>query len=137
MFKLHEVLKKDLIEIDDMKLSKVMLLPDTENPWAVIIPKREGIREIHELSWEDQVTLLEEINEVSRFLTGKYAPQKLNIGALGNMVPQLHVHIICRYENDRSWPGAIWGTKANKETYKISDLENTFRAHFEASRLSK
>ncbi|EPZ50074.1 scavenger mRNA decapping enzyme [Bacteriovorax sp. BAL6_X] len=137
MFKLHEVLKRDLIEIDDMKLSKVMLLPDTENPWAVIIPKREGIREIHELSWEDQVTLLEEINEVSRFLTDKYGPQKLNIGALGNMVPQLHVHIICRYESDRSWPDAIWGTKPNKEIYKISDLEATFKAHFGASRLSK
>ncbi|MFG1501398.1 HIT family protein [Halobacteriovorax sp. XZX-3] len=137
MFKLHEVLKKDLIEITDMKLSKLMLLPDQENPWAVLVPKREEIREIHELSWDDQVTLLEEINEVSRFLSDNYHPKKLNIGALGNMVSQLHVHIICRYENDRSWPGAIWGTKATKETHNISDLESTFRAHFEASRLSK
>lgn len=130
MFELHPTLKKDLIEVCDLEVSKLMLLPDTENPWAVLVPMRENIKELHELSWDDQLLLLKEINEVSTFFNRKFCPKKINIGALGNMVAQLHIHIIARYEGDRAWPGAIWGTSSSKEAHKISDLEMILKDHF-------
>lgn len=133
MFNLHPTLKKDLIEICDLKLCKLMLLPDTENPWAVLIPKLDEIREMHQLTREDQIQLMDEINEISLFFEESFSPEKLNIGALGNMVPQLHIHIIARYSSDRAWPGAIWGTKSNKESFNISDLEAKLKERFSSN----
>ncbi|AYF44052.1 MULTISPECIES: HIT domain-containing protein [unclassified Halobacteriovorax] len=130
MFSLHPTLKKDLVEICDLKLCKLMLLPDTENPWAVLIPRLEDIREVHELSRQDQIQLMDEINEVSLFFDKNFGPEKINIGALGNMVAQLHVHIIARYSSDRAWPGAIWGTKSKKESFKIKELEVKLKEAF-------
>ncbi len=122
MFKLHERLEKDLILVEEMKLSKLMLLPDSENPWFVIVPRVDEVREIHELSQSNQMILLEEINHISRYMMDSFKPNKLNIGSLGNMVPQLHILIICRYECDRAWPGAIWGTKPLKSSYDSSQI---------------
>lgn len=133
MFNLHPTLKNDLIEICDLKLCKLMLLPDTENPWAVLIPRLDEIREIHQLTREDQIQLMDEINEMSLFFEESFSPEKLNIGALGNMVPQLHIHIIARYSSDRAWPGAIWGTKSNKESFNISDLEAKLKERFSSN----
>ncbi len=131
MFKLHETLEKDLVEICNLKLSKLMLLPDSENPWVVLVPMRDDIREICELEWDDQVELLREINMISRYLSSNFSPDKLNIGALGNMVPQLHIHLIARFKTDRAWPGAIWGTKSTKETHDINKLEISLREVFD------
>lgn len=122
-FQLHERLKNDLIEIKDLELSKLMLLPDSENPWCVLVPKRNDIKELHHLESDDQNILLEEINTVSKILEKEFSPDKLNVGALGNMVPQLHIHIICRYKNDRSWPGSIWGTAAEIDKVKLEDIK--------------
>ncbi len=111
MFKLHERLEKDLIEIKNLELSKLMILPDKEVPWIILVPKRSDIKEWHELDYEDQKILLKEINLISNFLSEHFSPDKINVASLGNMVPQLHVHIIGRYKNDRAWPGAIWGVE--------------------------
>lgn len=123
-FKLHPRLNADLIHLGDLKLSRVMLLPDPENPWIVLIPRREDIRELYELSDEDQKTLLSEINLFSKIMVKEFNPDKLNIGALGNMVPQLHIHIICRYEGDRAWPGSIWGISTPYNPSKVEHYQN-------------
>lgn len=119
MFKLHEKLDKDLIFLGKLKLSRVFLLPDSDQTWVVLVPEIPNITELHQLDFDKQVILLEEINTISKLLEGEFSPDKLNIGALGNMVPQLHMHIICRYKTDKSWPGAIWGSKAGDDQSKI------------------
>lgn len=121
-FELHPTLQKDLIDLGDLELCKLMVLPDSDNPWVVLVPIRENIKELHHLSKPDQQLLLKEIDLVSQVLESKFKPDKINIGALGNMVPQLHIHIICRYQNDRAWPGAIWGTKTGEDEVRIDQI---------------
>ena len=126
-FSLHKTLEKDLVFVKELTLSSLFILPDEENPWAVLVPKRPDIKEIHELSEKDQVTLMKEITLVSSAMQEEFSADKMNIGALGNMVPQLHIHIICRFKNDRAWPGAIWGTKAQKTNFDTSKLLNLLK----------
>ncbi len=115
MFKLHPQLKNDLIPIGKFSLSQLFLLPDSDNPWVVLVPEVEATKEWHHLSIEAQTSLQSEINLVSEFFEKKFTPDKINIGSLGNMVPQLHIHIIGRFKDDKAWPGAIWGTKAGSD----------------------
>ena len=122
-FKLHETLERDLVPIKDLKLCKLMILPNSENPWAVLIPKRDGIKEFFELSRTDQAELMEEISKVSKFMSEAFSADKMNVGALGNMVPQLHIHIICRYKSDTAWPNALWGVKLKKDKDKIEQYK--------------
>lgn len=122
MFKLHKTLEADLVYLGDFDLTQVFLLPDSDNPWIVLVPRKEDITEIHQLSTEDQSLLIKEISYVSKKLETLYEPDKLNIGALGNMVPQLHIHIICRFTNDKAWPGAIWGNSWGNDQVKIESF---------------
>lgn len=121
MFKLNEKLESDLVYLSTLKLSQLFLLPDSDNPWFVLVPKVENIKEFHHLSQNEQEELLKEINLVSTFLEQEFSPDKLNIGSLGNMVPQLHIHIIARFKGDKAWPGAIWGAKAGKDLEVIEN----------------
>ncbi len=109
MFILHERLKADTLEITRLELSRVLLMNDSAFPWLILVPEREGIREIHELNEKDRVLLVEEMALASRVIRQLYMPDKINIGALGNLVPQLHVHVVGRYAADRAWPGPVWG----------------------------
>ncbi len=120
MFKLHAQLEKDLIHIKNLELSQVLLYPDVGNPWIVLVPQIEAIKELHDLPREKQIVLLDEINLMSKVLQQEFKPDKLNIGALGNMVPQLHIHIICRYVGDKAWPGSIWGRPTSSDKIKLS-----------------
>lgn len=110
MFTLHERLKNDTAEIVSLKLCIVLLMKDRSFPWLILVPKRECVREIHELSPEDRITLMEEMTLASRAIEKVYRPEKINIGALGNLVPQLHIHVIGRFSADRAWPGPVWGS---------------------------
>ncbi len=109
MFTLHPQLEQDSIVMGDFALSRLLLLNDARYPWFVLVPRREDIREIYELSEEDQQQLLQESSTLGRFLMEGFEGDKLNIGALGNMVPQLHLHHIVRYKEDEAWPGPVWG----------------------------
>lgn len=82
---------------------------DSNYPWLILVPKREGVREIFELSESDQQQLLRESSMVSRLLVELFSPDKINIAALGNMVPQLHIHHIARFTSDPAWPAPVWG----------------------------
>jgi diadenosine tetraphosphate (Ap4A) HIT family hydrolase len=108
-FVLHPQLQKDGIVMGDFPLSRLLLLNDARYPWFVLVPRREGITEIYQLSEADQQQLLRESSQLGRFLMEGFNGDKLNIGALGNMVPQLHIHHIVRYHGDEAWPGPVWG----------------------------
>lgn len=114
MFELHERLKKDTIEVGCFNLSLVLLHKDANYPWVILVPKRESIREIHHLAQDDQIQLIKESSHLSEVMTSVFAPITMNIAALGNIVPQLHVHHIARFDDDPAWPGAIWGAVEEK-----------------------
>jgi diadenosine tetraphosphate (Ap4A) HIT family hydrolase len=109
MFALHEQLQKDCTVIGELSLSTLLLMNDAHYPWFVLVPRRELVREWYELSEPDQQQLLREANGLAKFLQQQTGAKKMNIGALGNMVPQLHVHVIARFENDAAWPAPVWG----------------------------
>lgn len=115
MFELDERLENVSTWLGKLELCQVRLMNDNDLPWIMLVPEKYEIREIFELSVKDQQTLMEEISFVSKKLMGTFSPKKINVGALGNMVPQLHIHIICRYENDRCWPGSIWGSSQESD----------------------
>ncbi len=109
MFALHTQLAKDCAVVGDLSLSRVLLMNDANYPWLVLVPRREEIVELFELPRLDQQQLLDEITQVSSALAGHCRADKMNIAALGNIVPQLHVHIIARFSGDPAWPKPVWG----------------------------
>lgn len=109
-FELHPQLLKDTLPVGDWPLCRVLLLNDAQYPWLVLVPRRAAVREIYELSEADQQQLLRESSTLGRALMALFPiGEKLNIGALGNLVPQLHVHHIVRWSGDAAWPGPVWG----------------------------
>jgi diadenosine tetraphosphate (Ap4A) HIT family hydrolase len=108
-FILNPLLARDCIEITNLHLSKMLLMNDRRYPWLILVPRRTAITEIHHLPSIDQRCLFDEITKVAEFLEEEFQPTKINIGAIGNIVPQLHVHVICRKFNDVAWPNPVWG----------------------------
>ncbi|MDA9792956.1 HIT family protein [Bacteriovoracaceae bacterium] len=108
-FKLHPQLEIDSHTLAEFNLCKVLLINDSNYPWLCLVPKRENISELHELEENDEMILLSEIMQTSRILKKVFQADKINIAALGNMVSQLHVHVIARYKSDVAWPSPIWG----------------------------
>jgi diadenosine tetraphosphate (Ap4A) HIT family hydrolase len=106
---LHPQLEKDTINIGDLPLSRVLVINDANYPWLLLVPRRTGAVEIVDLDEVAQAQLMTEIARVARALQDVTKPDKLNIAALGNVVPQLHVHIIARRRSDAAWPRPVWG----------------------------
>ncbi len=119
---LHPQLVSDTVGLVDLDLCQVLLMNDQNYPWVVMVPKRLDLREMHDLSPGDQQMLVSEITQVSRAMQRLFKADKMNVAALGNMVPQLHIHVIARYENDSAWPGPVWG-KVPTEAYAPNELE--------------
>ena len=115
MFKLHEILDQDCLLVGQFELCLLLISRDANYPWLILVPKREGITEIHQLNAIDRQQLLEESCVLSQTMTELFAPDKLNIAALGNVVPQLHIHHIARYQSDAAWPQPIWGVVPSDE----------------------
>jgi diadenosine tetraphosphate (Ap4A) HIT family hydrolase len=106
---LHSQLKKDTIDIGDLPLSRVLVIKDAHYPWLLLVPRQADAVEIIDLDEVSQAQLMTEISRVSRALKEVTQCDKLNIAALGNLVPQLHVHIIARRASDPAWPRPVWG----------------------------
>lgn len=109
MFELNPVLDADSVTVVEWPLSLVLLSLDANYPWCVLVPRRHGIREIYELTPADREQLLRESCALGKTMMNLFQGDKLNVAALGNMVPQLHIHHVVRYEGDEAWPGPIWG----------------------------
>jgi diadenosine tetraphosphate (Ap4A) HIT family hydrolase len=118
---IDEALLVDSYFICDLALSKLYLKNDKENPWFLLIPQKPQMVELMELSSEEQGLLMEEVTVVSEFLKLYYHPYKINVGALGNIVRQLHIHVIARFQEDRAWPNPLWGV-APREILEQDDL---------------
>ena len=108
-FVLHPQLEKDSELVTELPLCSLRLINDANYPWLILVPKVADISDVIDLSYTQQQTLWQESAIVSRALKHLFTPDKLNIAALGNMVPQLHLHHIVRYQHDVSWPKPIWG----------------------------
>lgn len=108
-FELDPRLANDCKVLGDWPLCRLLLMNDANYPWFILVPRRESVREIHELADADRVQLWEESAQLSRAAMKAFAGFKLNVAALGNMVPQLHVHHIVRLQGDPAWPSPVWG----------------------------
>jgi len=130
MITLHPQLEKDCFVLGEFKLCSLLLLNDANYPWFILLPNRENAREIHLLSEIDQQQLMAESVFFSRCLQQVFRPDKLNIAALGNVVPQLHIHHIARFSNDACWPAPVWGA-VEAISYQPEQLETIKNRLFE------
>jgi diadenosine tetraphosphate (Ap4A) HIT family hydrolase len=108
-FELHAQLARDTASLGDLPLSRVLVINDANYPWLLLVPRRPDIVEVIDLNEVEQAQLMTEIARVSRALREVTQCHKLNVAALGNAVPQLHVHVIARFRNDAAWPKPVWG----------------------------
>ena len=108
-FALHPRLAADTAFIADLELSRALLMNDRRYPWVVLVPRVPDAREVHRLDPETQTLLWRETTDVASALDTLYGPDKMNIGAIGNLVPQLHVHVVARRADDATWPQPVWG----------------------------
>ena len=108
-FALDERLARDTFVVGDMPLCRVLLMNDSRWPWLVLVPRRESVVELTDLDAADRALLVEEAAQAAAFLKAQTGALKINIGALGNVVRQLHLHVVARNVGDPAWPGPVWG----------------------------
>ena len=121
-FKLDRKFLKSSHYVADLKLCSIRLHDNSKFPWVILIPKRNKIIDMSDLNSKDQILLMKEIIYVSKIMKKLFKTSKLNVEKIGNIVPQLHVHIIARSKKDSSWPLSVWvvrGKKYSKKTLKI------------------
>ena len=107
-FALHPRLAADTVELARWPLCRVLLMNDARFPWLILVPARPGLREIHDLPAAERSVLIEEIARATALVQKAFTAHKTNVAALGNQVPQLHVHVIARLEGDAAWPKPVW-----------------------------
>ena len=115
-FDIHEKLAADCERIGDLPLCTVLLMRDHRFPWTILVPRIDGLRDFHDLPRDQALALFDEIDAVSRVLVSAFEAEKINVAALGNQVPQLHVHVIGRYASDVAWPGPVWNAGVVADT---------------------
>lgn len=135
---LHPQLERDTARVGDLVLSRVLAINDADYPWLILVPRRPGAVEIAALTAADAARLMEEIALASRALRDVTACDKLNIAAIGNIVPQLHVHIVARWKTDPLWPRPVWGHASvrTEPLEKFHALLATVRAKLGAALLA-
>jgi diadenosine tetraphosphate (Ap4A) HIT family hydrolase len=124
---LHPKLLNDTALLGDLPLSRVLVMNDANYPWLILVPRKADITELIDLTEGEQMRLMSEVTGVARALRDVTACHKLNIAALGNMVPQLHVHIIARFRHDAAWPNPVWGVVPARP-YEREALERFMQA---------
>tara|TARA_B100000787_G_scaffold93308_1_gene68888 strand:+ start:3186 stop:3581 length:396 start_codon:yes stop_codon:yes gene_type:complete len=131
MFKISKKFLETSFHIFDLKLCTVRLIDNTKFPWIILIPKRKNISDISDLKPKDQILLMKEIVNSSKLMKKTFSTSKLNVEKIGNIVPQLHIHIIARFKSDDSWPLSVWVVKGKTYSKKklekvINKLKNAF-----------
>ncbi len=125
-FVLHPRLQADTFFVKDLKLSRLLLINDKQYPWFVLVPRVPSATEAHHLNKDDRYQLMIESDRLCTAIEKVFMPDKLNVAAIGNVVPQLHVHHIARFRDDVSWPAPVWGARPavaynNKEHNQVID----------------
>ena len=121
--KVNKNFLKDSYFITKLKLCSVRLIDNNKFPWIILIPNRKNVSDITELKFKDQILLMKEIIYCSKLMKKIFKTKKLNVEKIGNVVPQLHIHIIARTINDSTWPLSVWVTK--RKLYSKNALEKT------------
>ena len=130
-FKLHKKFLKSSHHLLDLKLCKVRLHDNSKFPWIMLIPNRKNINDITDLNTKDQMLLMKEIVFSSKVMKKLFKTSKLNVEKIGNIVPQLHIHIIARYKKDSSWPLSVWVVKGKLYSAKaLKEVINKIRLAF-------
>jgi diadenosine tetraphosphate (Ap4A) HIT family hydrolase len=127
MAAIHERLLADCLLLGRFPLCHLLLMQDANYPWCILVPDREDIGEIHQLTNSDQQQLMRESVQLSRALVAAFTPDKLNVAALGNIVPQLHVHHIVRYRTDAAWPAPVW-SQVEPRAYSEERLSSVLKS---------
>ena len=131
MFKVNNRFIKSSHHLLELKLCKMRLHDNSKFPWIILIPKRKNIKDMSELNFKDQVLLMKEIIHVSKIVKKLFKTSKLNVEKIGNIVSQLHIHIIARKKNDSSWPLSVWVVKGKPYSAKVlKDVINRIRLAF-------
>ncbi len=125
-FALHPRLAQDSFAVASLRLCEVRLQNNRLFPWLVLVPQRDGVSEIIDLAESDRALLMQEISHASQVLKTLHRPDKLNVAALGNVVPQLHVHVIARFKHDQAWDKPVWGQGA--EPYAQAQRDSVIAA---------
>ncbi len=107
-FTLHPQLAADTVELARWPLSLVLLMDDARFPWIILVPRRAGLRDLHDVAPAEQGAMMAEIARAGALMKSVFRADKINTAALGNQVPQLHIHIIARFTSDPAWPKPIW-----------------------------
>ncbi len=123
-FSLHPQLRADTFEIMDLPLSKLLLMNDSRISWLILVPRKLELTEIYQLEHNDQLQLWHEISIITKFSHTFFSADKMNVAALGNSVPQLHIHVIARKKTDTLWPQAVWGQgdRISYDEIKVTSL---------------
>ena len=130
-FKLHKKFLKSSHHITDLQLCNIRLNDNSKFPWLILIPKRNKITDMSDLNSKDQIQLIKEIVFVSKIMKKLFKTSKLNVEKVGNIVPQLHIHIIARYKKDSSWPLSVWVVKSKCYSTKVlKEVVNKIRMAF-------
>ncbi len=122
MFEMDYRLENDCVFIGTLSLCRIMLMKDANYPWVILVPQRADISEVFQLDPDDQEQLIWESSFVAERLLKTFDGDKMNIAALGNVVPQLHIHHVVRSRNDAAWPNPVWGAVPAK-AYIVSELD--------------
>jgi diadenosine tetraphosphate (Ap4A) HIT family hydrolase len=122
LFYIDERIQSSSFFLGDWPISQVFLKNEANYPWFILVPKKENIQEIHQLAKEERALLMEEIHQLSLIVKDNFKTDKLNIGALGNVVSQLHIHVIARNKEDFLWPQGLWQSSMHSTSYAESKL---------------
>lgn len=134
-FEVHEQLLNNCTVIGDASLCRVLLMNDARFPWLILVPRIEGLRDFHEVRVDDRSALFSEIESASLAVKKLIDADKINVAALGNQVPQLHVHVIGRLTSDEAWPGPVWGV-GEPVQYERTEHDQRIRLVANAMRLA-
>jgi diadenosine tetraphosphate (Ap4A) HIT family hydrolase len=133
MFELHPKLAEDCFRLGQFELSQLLMMNDYHYPWFILVPQQADIKEMYQLTTQDQIQLTKESSFLAEVVQQSFKATKMNIAALGNMVPQLHIHVIARFNFDTAWPHPVWGRaqalpfEKAQLLERINILQNTFK----------
>ena len=123
VFEVDSRIESSCLWLTDWSLSSLYLKKDANFPWIILVPRVDNIQEIYQLSQVNRQLVIEEIAALSRLMEEYFKPDKLNVGALGNIVSQLHIHVVARFKGDKAWPHSIWQPDLLAATYPEEVLE--------------